>query len=54
MENKNERYVPLVLEIILELVGIVVTVISIVVTIISIRQTRRNDKHQKSNRASQS
>ncbi len=40
--------------VILELVGIVVTVISIIVTVISIWQTRKDKRHQKSNRSDQS
>jgi len=39
---------------ILELVGIVMTVTSIIVTVISIWQTRKNKRHQKSNRPDQS
>ncbi|MBD5479999.1 MAG: hypothetical protein HDR11_06365 [Lachnospiraceae bacterium] len=51
MENKGKEC--LMVELIVEIVGIVVTVISIIITVISIRQTAKKDKHQRSNRPDQ-
>lgn len=52
MEN-TQRVKNMMLEVIIEIVGIVVTIISIIVTLVSIRQSCGNPKHQKSNRPSQ-
>jgi hypothetical protein len=50
MESKARKARKMVLENIVGIVDIVVTVISIVVTLINIIQSKRNDKHQSSNR----
>lgn len=52
MEN-TQRVKNMMLEVIIEIVGIVVTIISIIVTLVSIRQSCGKLKHQKSNRTSQ-
>lgn len=52
MEN-TQRVKNMMLEVIIEIVGIVVTIISIIATLVSIRQSCGNPKHQKSNRPSQ-
>jgi len=61
MENKAKgkhywcsEMIKEIASLLLDLVGIVVTVISIIVTVISIWQTRKNKRHQKSNRPDQS
>lgn len=44
----------MMLEAVVDVIGIGVTIISIIVTIVSISQTYRKHRHQKSNRTSQS
>ena len=51
--GKYGKGINLMIELIVEVVGIVVTVISIIVTVISIRQTTKKEEHQKSNRPDQ-